>query len=265
VPNATDLAAAWRKWNAATAALRRLKFIRAALIAEQRKKNGSNPSSVVGAHSNLSVERTMFEALNYGPEQTSIYSYETVIGSITCCPYGCNSGRLEDCTEMEELEELETEAMVAVKEAHVQLRNAREQTTVGALQTPHNIATDHLVGNSPQLSARSEEYLAAQNHRQGQNEGSMSPRAQLQPHSPTTKIAKGESDDTTEQESTSISAFSSNMSTRKSRQFLKSRRNCPLVNRVRGSMIVRSSSMGPLRGGIDDPRAQVVSVLHLMA
>ena len=177
VPDSNDLAVAWKRWYAANAALRRLKFIRA-LIAEKRNElkklaGESNHSksnkrasaekeqdirSLVGNEDNMEVERAVFEALNYGPEQSAVYSYETAVSSINCFPYGCNARRIEQNADLNTLLDMEHDAVTAVFQAHQALNFARQQATEGALQSAP-LKEDSLETTSPKMHASSEKFL----------------------------------------------------------------------------------------------------------
>ena len=78
---------------------------------------------VFGSHENPEVENEFFKALDYGPEQTVMYTRELAQGAAACYPYGCNDGRLNHI-DFQELFELENDAVKAVHEANLILLEA---------------------------------------------------------------------------------------------------------------------------------------------
>jgi len=189
LPDAPELARAWRKWYVAAAALRRLHFIRS-LIADLRfydievcdsededieggiqgigvnysqrhsdigggekarrrvrksnkglpklevqRQRTSNYHRVFGGDDQEEVESILMQAMNYGPEQTAVYSRELAHGAASCCPHGCNEEKLRKAS-IDELIKLEKEALAAVEAADLSLRYARELAAVSVLEGP---------------------------------------------------------------------------------------------------------------------------------
>ena len=75
---------------------------------------------------NPEIYHKFIEALDYGPEQTAIYTRELAQGAAACCPYGCNDHRLE-AADFHELLELEKDAIARVQEANNVLKATRKQ------------------------------------------------------------------------------------------------------------------------------------------
>mmetsp|Transcript_1760 Transcript_1760/g.2442 ORF Transcript_1760/g.2442 Transcript_1760/m.2442 type:complete len:1420 (-) Transcript_1760:1101-5360(-) len=234
LPDAPELARAWRRWYAAAAAVRRLRFIRS-LIAERRHydivvdddgesnmegldnysvtpsvastaEGGANqvkaPSfsfstkiksigmsminehstagitstsendtkaiyldaerrmayyrSVFGASDDEDVERHLYQALDYGPEQSAQYSREAAQGAASCCPNGCGEERLRQLP-IDELIEMEEEAFKKVQEANVNLRYAQAQAAVSIMDTDHPKMHLPEKGNSEDIVQHAEE------------------------------------------------------------------------------------------------------------
>lgn len=172
IPGANDISRAWRKWYAAAAKLRRLRFIREQ-IAERRhydihdgdedhgpaeeaqimrdlelgekevvfdetpkvyadsSRNKEYYRQVLGASIDEGDEegRHIFEAMNFGPEQTAVYSREFAQAAASCCPNGCFEGRIRRA-KIDELLLMESEAAASVHKANLALRKAREKVTL---------------------------------------------------------------------------------------------------------------------------------------
>jgi hypothetical protein len=172
IPGANDISRAWRKWYAAAAKLRRLRFIRQQ-IAERRHydihdddedhgpgeeaqimrdlelgekevvldetpkvyadstRNKEYYRQVLGASIDEGDEegRHIFEAMDFGPEQTAVYSREFAQAAASCCPNGCFEGRIRRA-KIDELLLMESEAAASVHKANLALRKARERVTL---------------------------------------------------------------------------------------------------------------------------------------
>jgi hypothetical protein len=172
IPGANDISRAWRKWYAAAAKLRRLRFIRQQ-IAERRHydiydededhspaeevqimrdlelgakevvldetprvyadstRNKEYYMKVLGASIDEGDEEGphIFEAMNFGPEQTAVYSREFAQAAASCCPNGCFEGRIRRA-KIDELVLMESEAAASVHKANLALRKAREKVTL---------------------------------------------------------------------------------------------------------------------------------------
>ena len=172
IPGANELSVAWRKWYAAAAKLRRLRFIRQQ-IAERRhfeieddededmidtlgeqtqfgpldesethdetgrpiyRDESKNQAYLRQVLGTLAVED--FESNIYrafGPEQTAVYSREFAQSAALCCPNGFNEERVRTAG-IDELLEIEREAAEEVHLANLELKVARQRATVTELQ-----------------------------------------------------------------------------------------------------------------------------------
>lgn len=89
---------------------------------------------VFGSSDNEDVEALLFQALNYGPEQSAVYSREMAQGAAACCPNGCNEERLRRAG-IDELLILERDAVAAVHDANLELQYAQARAAVSVLDT----------------------------------------------------------------------------------------------------------------------------------
>jgi Late exocytosis, associated with Golgi transport len=171
LPDAAELAAAWRKWYAAASKLRRLRFIRKQLRARRHydievhpegsepgedvalsKPPSALPSSIdpatrctsndpeddmtlyrkiLGSAMDEEVEELFLSALAFGPEQTAAYSREFAQSAAPCCPNGCFEGGVIEAR-IDELEELEEIALEEVEAANGALERARQKAVMDA-------------------------------------------------------------------------------------------------------------------------------------
>jgi len=69
-------------------------------------------------------------ALEYGPEQTAVYSREFAQGAGGCCPAGCREERLHSY-ELKDLENLREEITAALKESFIDLKDAQNSNVEG--------------------------------------------------------------------------------------------------------------------------------------
>lgn len=88
--------------------------------------------NVFGADDNFDVEAQFFQALQFGPEQSSVYSRELAQSAANCCPYGCGESRLRRCG-IDELVALEREAVIKVHNANIALQCAQARAAVSVL------------------------------------------------------------------------------------------------------------------------------------
>lgn len=70
------------------------------------------------------VVSLLVQAMNYGPEQTAVYSREFAQGASACCPNGCAEERTRDLR-IDELLELEMEVKHMVEESFTELKHAQ--------------------------------------------------------------------------------------------------------------------------------------------
>jgi len=84
---------------------------------------------VFGARDNVEVEAQFFKALDYGPEQTAIYTRESAQGAAACCPHGCAEERLLTA-DFQELIDMEKEAVEEVNQANVALLKAQKEAAM---------------------------------------------------------------------------------------------------------------------------------------
>mmetsp|Transcript_8864 Transcript_8864/g.18772 ORF Transcript_8864/g.18772 Transcript_8864/m.18772 type:complete len:991 (+) Transcript_8864:58-3030(+) len=89
---------------------------------------------VFGSSDNEDVEALLFQALNYGPEQSAVYSREMAQGAAACCPNGCGEERLRRAG-IDELLVLERDAVAAVHDANLDLQFAQARAAVSVLDT----------------------------------------------------------------------------------------------------------------------------------
>ena len=89
---------------------------------------------VFGSSDNEDVEALLFQALNYGPEQSAVYSREMAQGAAACCPNGCGEERLRRAG-IDELLVLERDAIAAVHDANMNLQYAQAKAAVSVLET----------------------------------------------------------------------------------------------------------------------------------
>jgi len=89
---------------------------------------------VFGSSDNEDVEALLFQALNYGPEQSAVYSREMAQGAAACCPNGCGEERLRRAG-IDELLVLERDAIAAVHDANLSLQYAQAKAAVSVLDT----------------------------------------------------------------------------------------------------------------------------------
>jgi len=92
---------------------------------------------VFGSDDNYDVESHFFHALQFGPEQTAVYSRELAQGAANCCPNGCGEKRLRDRKKVgiDELIAMEREAVIRVHNANVALQHAQARAAVSVLDS----------------------------------------------------------------------------------------------------------------------------------
>jgi hypothetical protein len=179
LPAASHLAEAWNNWYKAAAKLRRLRFIRQE-IADRRRyeidteaypedggqdpeqpriekpfKNGPRTNfyaesevtdryyqEVLGAITDVEVEDNLLNALNFGPEQTAVYSREFAQGAANLAPNGCCEGRIRRAT-IDELVLMEYSVLEEVHAANIALRRAQERIADDA-SSDGNVSDDEM-------------------------------------------------------------------------------------------------------------------------
>jgi len=93
----------------------------------QRRSRYTN--EILGEITDDDVEAMFLDALEMGPEQTAVYSMELAKGSSRCCPHGCCEEKIL-WSSIEELKEMEKEAVLKAQEAFVDLELTREKTAL---------------------------------------------------------------------------------------------------------------------------------------
>ena len=161
LPAASHLAEAWNNWYKAASKLRRLRFIRQEIAdrrsyeidteaypedgdqdPEQPRIKEPNDSKgniyddsevadryyqeVLGAITDVEVENNLLHALNFGPEQTAVYSREFAQGAANLAPNGCCEGRIRRAS-IDELVRMEYSVLEEVHAANLALRRAQER------------------------------------------------------------------------------------------------------------------------------------------
>ena len=126
-------------------------------VSEENRLHGQSAMliesrQVFGYSDNLQVEETLFEALNYGPEQSAVYSRELAQGAFACCPFGCNEEKLRAERQLTVLFQMELDAVQQVHNAHLDLQNAREKAASGAVNANAKVATSPI--SSPNRSKK---------------------------------------------------------------------------------------------------------------
>jgi hypothetical protein len=94
--------------------------------------------------------RQIFEAMNFGPEQTAVYSREFAQAAAACCPNGCFEGKIRRA-KIDDLLVMELEAAAEVHNANLALKKAREKVTLTehirepevATPPPKNVSTNN--------------------------------------------------------------------------------------------------------------------------
>ena len=105
----------------------------------------------------VEMEQTLLMyALEYGPEQTAVYSREFAQGAAACCPNGCREERLHSY-ELKDLENLEEEVAAALQQSFKDLIEAQNSNVEsGRLPDPKVPASEPSTGNlGPIQSAKS--------------------------------------------------------------------------------------------------------------
>lgn len=81
---------------------------------------------VLGSVDDIEVENNLLHAMNFGPEQTAVYSREFAQGAATLAPNGFCEDRIKRAS-IDELLDMERVALEAVHEANLQLRETQER------------------------------------------------------------------------------------------------------------------------------------------
>jgi Late exocytosis, associated with Golgi transport len=71
-------------------------------------------------------DAAMLSDTHFGPEQTAVYSREFAQAAASCCPFGCNEGRIHRAR-IDELSEMEEEAAEELHSATLELRAIRRK------------------------------------------------------------------------------------------------------------------------------------------
>jgi hypothetical protein len=163
LPAADQLTEAWNHWYTAASKLRRLRYIRKEIakrrrfeiddkaypeddepgersISTRRRKMKTDRQEstvytdseqkqkyfqeVLGSNTDLDVENNLLHALDFGPEQTAVYSREFALGAANLAPNGWNEGKIKRAG-IDELLEMEKQAVQAVHEANQDLKLAQ--------------------------------------------------------------------------------------------------------------------------------------------
>ena len=95
-------------------------------IYKSQDKNRDYYREVLGSVRDQESEKQVYDAFQFGPEQTAVYSREFAQSSAACCPYGCFEGNVRRA-KIDELIQMEREAEEAVHEANLALLNARRR------------------------------------------------------------------------------------------------------------------------------------------
>ena len=197
LPSADELAMTWKKWQPVAAALRRLKFIRAEIVS---RRDGDDPTNsaasvlppapnhradlspsregsrsihfdnyreLLGTCTDLEIESHVMEALNLGPEQSAMYDREFAQSASGCCPNGRNEKQVRRAS-LEELQDMEQDAIAEVQETHAALRQSQKEaraklTEDVEAQSAHSLAASDNYGerdvlNSEFLSLRTSDH-----------------------------------------------------------------------------------------------------------
>jgi hypothetical protein len=133
---------AWKKWYTAVAKLRRLRFIRKQII---ERNGGGDEENQAAKEANMNKDTNnnnndeddyffvniddedgdaFIASLQFGPEQTAVYSREFAQAAAPCCPNGCMEGRVLQAT-LQELREMEREIEEEARQAFLDLSKAR--------------------------------------------------------------------------------------------------------------------------------------------
>lgn len=86
---------------------------------------------VFGSAMDDDVEELLMEALDFGPEQTAVYSRELAQSASPCCPNGCFEGAVVQAR-IDELLELEQIALEEVEVANLELQAARQNAVLNS-------------------------------------------------------------------------------------------------------------------------------------
>lgn len=139
LPGAASVGEAWRKWYAAASQLRRLRFIRKLVLQRQGDEEAAvTDSDLADGPSDANVKKVLgtivvdpednvaYQAQHFGPEQTAVYAREFAQAAAPCCPKGMREGRVKKAS-LEELLDLEEEAVAEVRRANKELEEVRHQ------------------------------------------------------------------------------------------------------------------------------------------
>jgi len=142
LPDAPKLALAWRKWYRHADLLRKYIFLEE-LLDEKRgytiEDVNEEPSGVQGKSSSLNSTLAYYDdiyghgkfpgVMDFGPEQTAIYSREYAQGAAACCPYGCGEERLR-ISKIDDIEIEIEETKELLKESEIDWMDAMHKAAM---------------------------------------------------------------------------------------------------------------------------------------
>jgi Calcium-dependent channel, 7TM region, putative phosphate/Late exocytosis, associated with Golgi transport len=79
---------------------------------------------VLGSTMEIDKDTHIYDSLEFGPEQASVYAREFAQSAAPCCPNGCNEGYIQRAP-IDELVDMERIVAVQVHQANLELRDAR--------------------------------------------------------------------------------------------------------------------------------------------
>lgn len=97
-------------------------------IYDEAQKNKDYYRQVLGSALGTDPETHIYDSLEFGPEQASVYAREFAQSAAPCCPNGCNEGRVRRAP-IDQLLEMERIMAVEVHRANLELREARRRAT----------------------------------------------------------------------------------------------------------------------------------------
>jgi len=116
-----------------------------AAISDELWKRMNYKYDVFGTDYEEDVVSLLVQAMNYGPEQTAVYSREFAQSASACCPNGCAEERTRDLR-IDELLDLEAEVKHMVEDSFNELKDAQDKNVINksgklhadANKTPHD-------------------------------------------------------------------------------------------------------------------------------
>jgi Calcium-dependent channel, 7TM region, putative phosphate/Late exocytosis, associated with Golgi transport len=131
-------------------------------IYEEHAHNQLYYQQVLGSALGVENDTHIYDSLQFGPEQASVYAREFAQSSAPCCPNGCNEGYIRNAP-IDALLEMERVVSVQVHEANLELREARFR----ALRTDGSNALnihDQQRGHIPTMNAKVPNSIAGTNN-----------------------------------------------------------------------------------------------------